>query len=198
MTNHERFKSAYKNVKMPDNLQQNLKEMEEMENNGKAIKRTAFIPALLAAAVILAGSGTVCYAADLGGFRTTVNMWINGNKTPAELTEEQPGQFTVRYTDNSGEEQTIGGGGVVIDGNNNERPATADEYLSQLNENPNVEKTDDGKWILYYKDQKVDITDRFVDGYCHVVLENSETGKKIYCTISEDGSYSTSPNGFIK
>ena len=75
-----------------------------------------------------------------------------------------------------------------------DRPLTEDEIMEQINQ-PDVEYEDDGSVWLYYKDQKLDITDRFEDGICYVKLTDGKDVK--YLTIKYNDGYAMSDSKYV-
>lgn len=61
----------------------------------------------------------------------------------------------------------IGGGGVAINPDGTERPLTEEELWDEINA-PEVEYEEDGRVVVYYLNQQLDVTDKFVDGVCYV------------------------------
>lgn len=151
---------------------------------------------LLCAAVILIFSiSTVCYAADVGGIRRTIQLWIHGDQTDA-IMEIQDGQYQVTYEDQQGNLHQQSGGGIAIEPDGSERPVTEEEILEHLN-NPEVEYKDDGTVWVYYRNQSLEITDRFdADGVCYVQLKNGDD--ILYLTVRYQDGYSTSTNAFVQ
>lgn len=151
---------------------------------------------LLCAAVILIFSiSTVCYAADVGGLRRTIQLWIHGDQTDA-IMEIQDGQYQVTYEDQQGNLYQQSGGGIAIEPDGSERPVTEEEILEHLN-NPEVEYKDDGTVWVYYRNQSLEITDRFdADGVCYVQLKNGDD--ILYLTVRYQDGYSTSTNAFVQ
>lgn len=151
---------------------------------------------LLCAAVILIFSiSTVCYAADVGGIRRTIQLWIHGDQTDA-IMEIQDGQYQVTYEDQQGNLHQQSGGGIAIEPDGSQRPVTEEEILEHLN-NPEVEYKDDGTVWVYYMNQSLEITDRFdADGMCYVQLKNGDD--ILYLTVRYQDGYSTSTNAFVQ
>ena len=151
---------------------------------------------LLCAAVILIFSiSTVCYAAGVGGLRRTIQLWIHGDQTDA-IMEIQDGQYQVTYEDQQGNFHQQSGGGIAIEPDGSERPVTEEEILDHLN-NPEVEYKDDGTVWVYYRNQSLEITDRFdADGVCYVQLKNGDD--ILYLTVRYQDGYSTSTNAFVQ
>lgn len=134
------------------------------------------------------------YAADIGGIRRTVQIWLRGDQTNAVM-EVKDGHYTLSYEDENGEPQEMGGGGVAMDAFGRERPLTEEELLEELN-SPQVERLEEGSVWVYYRDQKMEITDKFVDGVCYVELKDGD--KTLYLTVDREGGYSMSPHGYVQ
>ena len=66
--------------------------------------------AALGAALVIAGSTGVAYAADLGGIRTTVNVWLHGEQKELEAVPDGSGGYEFYET---GSDEPIGGGGGI-------------------------------------------------------------------------------------
>ena len=148
---------------------------------------------LCAAVILILGMATVCYAADVGGIRRTVQLWIHGDQTTAVM-DIQNGQYNMTYEDAEGHTQQRGGGGVAINPDGSERPLTEQELLEHLN-SPEVAYKEDGSVWIYYMDQAMEITDRFdAQNVCFVQLKNGD--ETLYVTVKYQGAYATSPNAF--
>lgn len=142
--------------------------------------------------LVIALSG-VAYATDLGGIQRTVQIWFHGDQTDAVLVLEE-GEYTLTYADENGEEHVQQGGGKAFDIFGKERPLTEEELMMNIN-TPEVVYNDDGTVFVYYKNQKLDITDAFdEDGICYVELKDG--GTSIYMTVDLDGGYSMNTNKF--
>ena len=132
------------------------------------------------------------YAADIGGIRRIIQIWLHGDQTTAVL-DIQNGQYTL--TDEKGS-FIKGGGGVAFEPDGSERPLTEEEILEHL-EHPEVIYQEDGSIWLYYRGQKIDITDRFdEEGYCYLELQDGE--EVLYATIEKNGGLTTSPTAYLK
>ena len=87
------------------------------------------------------------------------------------------------------------GGGVAMDGLGNTRPLTEKELTEHL-ENEVTTDTIDGRMYLFYKEQKLDITDKFSDkDYCYITLKDGK--KSIYVTVTKNGGIATSENRYL-
>lgn len=166
MTEKERFQRAFAPLHASPDTLTEVMKMTEQKHGKRALRRAATIG--LAASLVLA-LGSVAYASDLGGIQRTVQLWLNGEMTDATLTVNE-GSYTLRYPDKDGSEHEMGGGGIAIE--------------------------DDGTVMIYYRDQKLDVTDKFdEDGVCYVQLEGGE--KTIYMTIKRGNGYATSTTKYI-
>ena len=189
MTDKERYKRTFSALRASQ-----LEFKEEMTMNKTKILPVRRLVSLCAAALMIAAMASVAYAADVGGIRRAVQVWIHGDQTNAVM-DIQNGHYLLSYEDENGETQTVGGGGVAIDAFGRERPLTEEELLEELN-SPKVELLEDGTVWVYYQDQKMEITDRFENGVCYVQLKDG--GKVLYLTVEADGGYSMSPHGYVQ
>ncbi|MBQ9625435.1 MAG: hypothetical protein IJR47_04925 [Clostridia bacterium] len=175
MTNKEFYKRTFSALRAP----------QEFTEERKMKKTTIFkklLPAAAAIVLVLIAS-TAAYTANVGGIQRKVQLWIRGDLTDATLNIEN-GNYTYTYTDENGQTQERGGGGVAFDWFGNERPLTEEEIIEHLNE-PEADFTEDGRIMVYYHNQAIDITDKFEDGVCYVELKDGE--KTIYATLKYDG-----------
>lgn len=150
---------------------------------------------LCAAVILIFSMATVCYAADVGGIRRTVQLWIHGDQTSAVM-DIQDGQYTLTYEDAEGNIHERGGGGKAFEADGSERPLTEEELMEHLNM-PEVEYREDGSVWIYYMNQAMEITDRFnEENVCYIQLQNGE--ETLYVTIKYNDGYSISPYAFIQ
>ena len=187
MTNRERYQRTFSTLHASEDF---LTEVTQMKQTNKGRKSTAL--RVIAAVAIIAVLATAAYAADLGGIRRTVQIWLHGDQTDAVL-EINGSEYTVTYTDENGnEKQSMGGGLAFEDGK--ERPLTEEEILEHLND-PEVFYNDDGTVTVYYLGQSIDITDKFDDdGICYVQVKNGDENR--YLTIKYNEGYCMSPYGY--
>lgn len=188
MTNKERYKRAFSLLRAS---QHDFMEVKSM-NQVKVLPVRRLI-ALCAAVVFVVAMATVAYAADIGGIRRTVQIWIHGDQTNAVL-DIRGKSYTLSYEDENGEPHSIGGGGVAIGVFGKERPLTGEEILEELNY-PEVVYQEDGSVWVYYHGQKLEITDKFVDGVCYVQLQ--EDDQTLYLTVTDQEGYAMSPHGYV-
>lgn len=117
---------------------------------------------------VVIGLGGSAYAMDIGGIQRTVQVWIHGDQTDATLVIEN-GSYSLDYEDEDGK-LVHRGGGVAINPDGTERPLTEEELWDEINA-PEVEYEEDGRVVVYYLNQQLDVTDKFVDGACYVQLQ---------------------------
>ena len=120
---------------------------------------------LCAAVILLLSTSIICYAEDVGGIRTTIQLWIHADQTTAVM-DIQNGEYTLTYEDADGTPREQAGGGVVVNPDGSERPMTDEEIMERVMQQvqmPEVDYKKDGSVWVYYMDQAIDITDQFND-----------------------------------
>ena len=193
MTNKEKYKQAFSVLQTSGEFSMEVEKMAMRQKHHKV----KTIAAAVAACIVLVGGAGTAYAANLGGIQRTIQLWINGDQTNATLEINNDGNsstYTIKIPDENGNSTEITGGGVAMDGDGVERPLTEDEIMEQINQ-PDVEYEDDGSVWLYYKDRKLDITDRFEDGICYVKLTDGKDVK--YLTIKYNDGYAMSDSKYV-
>lgn len=150
------------------------------------------ITGLILAACLVFTLAVTAYAADIGGIRRIIQIWLYGDQTTVVL-DVQGGQYTV--TDEEGS-FIKGGGGVAFEPDGSERPLTEEEILQHLDQ-PDLQHKEDGTVWVYYHGQKIEITDRFDEyGICYLELRDGET--VLYATIEKDGGMAISPVAYVQ
>ena len=190
MTNKEKYQKAFSVLHASDRCRMEAEDMMKMKKAN--YKKT--VAAAAAAAILLVGGTGTAYAANVGGIQRTIQLWIYGDQTTATLTANDDDTYTITYSDKDGNEKTTGTGGVAIQADGTEAPLTPEEIEEHLNM-PDVEYEDDGSVWVYYQDQKLDITDKFVDGVCYTKIEGKD--KTLYLTVKYDNGYAVSENKYI-
>ena len=154
---------------------------------------------LCAAVILLLSTSIICYAEDVGGIRTTIQLWIHADQTTAVM-DIQNGEYTLTYEDTDGTPREQAGGGVAINPDGSERPLTDEEIMEHVMEQaqmPDVEYKEDGSVWVYYMDQVMEITDKFnSDGICFLQLKDG--ADTLYLTVEYQKGYATSPMGFVQ
>lgn len=190
MTNKERYQRTFSTLHASDYF---LTEVYQM-NTRKHIS-TRRLVSVCAAAVLVIAMASMAYAADLGGIRRTIQLWIHGDQTNV-VWEVQDGEYRASYQDADGNTHEIGGGGVAIDEDGTERPLTEEALLSHM-DHPNVEYLGDGSVWVYYRSQSIEITDSFdTDGICYLLLKDGND--PLYMTVKYDNGFATSPHGYVQ
>ncbi|MCH5351939.1 MAG: hypothetical protein J1E06_00480 [Acutalibacter sp.] len=175
MTEREQYKRMFSVIRPSPDFSL---EVTEMKTGRKSVRA---LVAVCIAILLVIGSVTVAYAADLGGFRQMVQVWIKGERQVIEI--EQVGEGHFQWTDENGDTQR--GGGVIQQDNGDVLPLTIDEWAQQMSDFGFAEKADDGRVWFYYKDYKEDITEQVAnDGIAKIKLE--EDGKPLYITVKDN------------
>lgn len=190
-------RKLYEAIGEVDDKYLDMIDTSEMENKIIILKQKKpiclkKITSFILAACLIFTMAVTAYAADIGGIRRIIQIWLHGEQTTAVL-DIQNGQYTL--TDEEGS-FIKGGGGVAFEPDGSERPLTEEEILAHL-EHPEVIYQEDGRIWLYYRGQKIDITDRFdEEGYCYLELRDAE--EVLYATIEKNGGLATSPTAYPK
>lgn len=189
MTNRERYKRAFSALHSSGQFSLEVEDMKQIQ---KRHRKNVAVAAAVACAIVI-GTGGTAYAADIGGIQQKISMWLHGEQTEVDVTQNGQngyGGYTFTYTQD-GETNSFGGGGVSIDDNGNETWLSADEVAEEMNRSADIDVDEDGRvWICYY-DQKVEITDSFDEnGVCHLTLTHEDETIYLEITKDEDGGYS--------
>ena len=190
MTNKEKYKEAFSAVCPSDEFSLEVEKMKKIRK--QHIFKT--MAASIIGGMIFMASATAAYAMDVGGIQRTIQMWIHGDSTNVTIEFDGDGSYAMEYTDADGNEQFRSGGGVALLPGGREVPLTEEELMEQLMM-PEVEYKDDGSVWVYWFDQKVDITDKFVDGVCYVELVRGE--ETMYVTVKYKDGYAAGPHKYL-
>ncbi len=109
MTDKERYKRTFSLLRAS---QEDFMEVKAMNDNVRILP-VRKLAALCAAVVLVVAMATVAYAADVGGIRRAVQIWIHGDQTNAVL-DIRGNSYNLSYEDEDGNPRSIGGGGVAI------------------------------------------------------------------------------------
>ena len=196
MTDKERFQETFKYLHAsPEIITEVLNMSEEKRvisvNRKRNIGRVA---AAVAALVIAVGSGSVAYAMDLGGIQRIVQVWIHGDQTDAVFTVNE-GEYTLEYENEEGNLVQQSGGGIAFEADGTQRPLTEEELWEDVTA-PDVEYKEDGTVWVYYKNQELNITDKFENEICYLQLEDGDEVK--FLTIKYQNGYAMSPHGYVQ
>lgn len=189
MTNKQRYQRTFSALHASEDC---LMEGMTMKH-GKKIYVSRLAAACLAV-VMIVGLASVAYAANVGGIRRSIQLWINGDQTDAVL-DIQGSEYTVTYQGQDGASHEFGGGGVAIDDDGSERPLTEDEIMDQL-DSPDVQYREDGSVWVCYRDGETEITDRFDEnGVCYVQIKTDDG--PLYLTVKYKGGFASSPHSYV-
>lgn len=195
MTNKEKYQRTFGTLHASDAF---LTEVNHMNEKKQFPSRR--LVCLCAAVILIFGLATAAYAADLGGYRRTIQFWFRGEQIEADW-QAQDGEYTIAYEDADGNVHTQSGGGVAIDDDGSERPLTEEELLEEATrQGPQVEyNLKDGveTVTLYYRDQVIDITDKFDENGCFYITLD-EDGHPLYVTVEYHGGLSASSTAYVQ
>lgn len=197
MTNKERYQQAFSVL----HASEHTKEALNMETGNvvkyESKKRFSKAVVIAVAAALLLALTTIGYAADVGGIRRTVQIWLHGDQTDAVL-DIQDGSYTLLYEDAEGQTHEQQGGGTAYDFFGRERPLTEEEIMEHINA-PSVERLEDGSVWVYYRNQSVDVTEEIDEnGICYVQLKEGSHTLYLTLKVYDDGScgYATNKHSF--
>lgn len=196
MTDKEKFQKTFDKLHAsPDVLTEVLNMTTEKKivpiRRKRHMTKAAVAVATLA---LIFGSGSAAYAMNLGGIQRIVQIWIHGDQTTATFTVEN-GTYSLEYKDADGNDVQQEGGGIAFNQDGTERPLTEEELRSHINM-PEVQYEDDGRVIVYYLNQQMDITDKFKDNICYLQLQVD--GEIQYMTIRYKDGYYMSPYSYVQ
>lgn len=176
--NQQRYRQAFSSMKIPASVNLN-KETKNMNYFWMGKKMAA---AAAAALVLMTGAGV--YASDLGGVRSAVSGWFEGEKEDFEAVPN--GGHGYDFYKQGEDEPEFGGSGVEIDRFGNETPLSAQDVL----ENRAVDvRIVDGKVLLDVYERTFNISQWCQEGET-AYFKASVEGKPLYLKveIEEEGS----------
>lgn len=169
----ERYRSAFDAVS--DDLQ--------FDPGHRTYKYSMSLPARIMTVIcIICLSFAGAYAAD-EEFRNEFTIWIQGEGTSMHVTPVDDLTYEIGFTKPDGEEITAEACTDV--------PRDA-EYIAEIYNNLAVtEKDSRGRFMFYYKNHKIDITDRFREFGAVTEIDGHEWILADYCYLECDGLYCT-------
>lgn len=196
MTDKERFQKTFKHLHAsPEIITEVLNMSEEKRVISVNRKRNmGRVAAAVAVLMIAVGSGSVAYAMDLGGIQRIVQVWIHGDQTDAVFTVNE-GEYTLEYEDEEENLVQQSGGGIAFEADGTQRPLTEEELWEDVTA-PDVEYKEDGTVWVYYKNQGLNITNKFENEICYLQLEDGDEVK--FLTIKYQNGYAMSPHGYVQ
>lgn len=151
LDNQKRYRQAMNILQDPEPVR-----IEDLQKRERIpMKKTKTMAITAAAALICFFGATGAYAADVGGFRTMINGWFNGEQVEIEAIPDGKGGYN--FTTSDGQE-IGGGGGVEIDRFGNEIPLSAQDVYEDFAQSVQYE---DGRVILTDHEKSADLTDLF-------------------------------------
>ena len=186
MTNKEKYKQAFSGIRISDETNMGTTKKAYADKKKKLYRMAVGF----AASVVLFTASVTAYAADIGGIRSIIQVWIQGEQTDATINFGD-GTYTMEYTDDKGISHQQGGGGYAYGHDGIERPLTKEELMDNFN-SPEVVYEKDGSVWVYYFEQKINITDKFKDNICYLKLVRED--KTLYMTIKYKGAFTISYN----
>lgn len=190
MTNREKYKNAFSVLEPSDNISWEVKKMKALKK--KKMKKAA-VAAVAVVGILALGSGSA-YAANIGGIQRQIQIWTHGEQTEATITFDGKGGYTQSYVDEDGNVCESGGGGVAYDIFGRERPLTEEELMEEALTDDLQVMQEDGKTMIYFRDQVIDITDKFEDGVCYIEVDGGD--KHYYVSVLENGNTCISEDKF--
>ncbi len=187
MTNRERYRKAA-NLVAPSremNLMAYVEEQTMKKTNRRPMRRVMLVCACV---ILVLALGVGAYAADVGGVRKSVGIWLHGDMTEVTIEQVAEGQFAVIYPD--GSKRMTGG---MSGGMNGMRGLTLDEITEYLRSSVEAEQDEDGRIWLYLRDHKIEITDQIAQrGVAQVKVKDGLLPDYITLIWEGDGGYSVS------
>lgn len=187
MSNKELYKQAFSALQMTDNI--SLEESRMSIIRKKVAFRTALAVAAAALMIIIVGGGTA-YATNLGDIQSKFDLWINGKQGGAFFQYDGKGGVVIEYVDQNGNRRQLWG----WEDPDHPEPLSFEEekeIIDDLYNDVNVEFLG-GVVTLYFQDQVIDLTDKFVNGECELVLHGSNNYEVCTTINYNDKSVTTS------
>ena len=189
MTNKERYKQAFSVLHTSDQFSVEVENMSRL-NKKHNMKVAA---AALAGCILLTGGTGTAYAANVGGIQRTVQVWLHGDQTTANMTVSDDGTYIIECPDENGETREISGGGINIEADAAERPLTVRNLRKRAS---GCGICGSGTVWLYYKNQKIEITDKFKDDVCYVKVQDGD--ETLYVTVKYQNGLAYSNEKYVE
>ena len=189
-TNSERYQASFDKLHLSDDFRMRLAQnLEKEREDSKVNNIRAFSIGRIAAiaAVFTLACGSVCYAADLGGIRTTISLWIHGEKESVEVQDMGDGAFA--WTDENGENH--GFGGYSYTEGEEIKSMSAEDMSAYMNNSAELEFKED-RILFHYHNLTEDVTDRISPDKKLYVHVEDPANPNTYFGFSEigQGTYS--------
>ncbi len=195
MTNSDRYKASFDNLHLSGDFRMRLAQSLEKEREDSKVRNIrAFSIGRIAAivAVCTLACGTVCYAADLGGIRTTIRMWIHGQDESVDVLDTGDGSFV--WTDENGENHGFGGYSMTEGGEIT--TMSAEEIAACMNNGAEL-VSEEGRIFFCYRNIREDVTDLIGSDHTLYVHISDPSNPNTYFGFGDigQGSYSTDCSG---
>lgn len=183
MTDRERYKKA-SDIITPSEGMDIMRYVEEKEmEKKKSFRPLRKLAAVCAALVVVLGLGSFAYAADLGGIKHPINVWLHGELTEVTIEQVGEGQFEVTYPD--GHKRSTGG--MVAEGGQM-RGVNMEEIKDHLLTEVDATQDENGKYWIYIRDHKIDITDQIKEkGFAQVKVKDGILADYITVVFYDNG-----------
>lgn len=185
MTNKERYLQAFSALYASADFSMEVETMQQTAKQHRIRKAAA----LMSLCLILFGSATAAYAADVGGIQRSVQVFFCGDQTDATIHCDHTA--AVSYDVHHYGHHTSGSTGPAAE--------VTDADLVPETAVPDVTYADvtyesDGSVWVCWNGQRTNITDKFDDGLCYItLLDGAETA---YMTIEYGGCHTISTHRY--
>ena len=191
MTNRENYRRAAELI-CPTPADQIIQYVE-----GKTMKKSRrplrAVVTVCAALVLVIALTAGAYAADVGGFRHTMNVWLHGESVEVEIRPTGEGSFDLIYPDGT----VRNSGGLAEDGHGGMRPLTEEEIREEIMNAVEAEQDEDGRIWLYLRDHRIDVTDQIeANGWAQVKVKDGLLADYVTLVWEGDMGYSVSTGHF--
>ncbi|MCR4792740.1 MAG: hypothetical protein K5871_08315 [Lachnospiraceae bacterium] len=159
--NKDRYQRTFNSLHLSDDFRDKIMESPDDNGRGKIMNfRSIHGISRVAAAVatvftIALGSAGVCYACDLGGIRTNLGLWMNGELRNVDVYDAGDGSYVI-YDETGNTQQAMGG--LIIDEDGSQTQMSAEELAGYMNNECHLDNVD-GRMIFSYKNLSEDVTD---------------------------------------
>ena len=192
MKNSDKYKQAASRITPSANMNV-MNYIEEKET--KRMMKTPVLRRALAVCMSLLfaiGFGYTAYAADFGGIRRPIDLWLHGSMDEVTIEDAGDGQFNITYSD--GSVHSVGGFAYEGDA---ARPLTEDEIIDLLLKQAEVEQDENGSYWLYLRDHKIDITESLLkQGYAQEKIQDGFLADFITVVLHDEDSWGVMTDHF--
>ena len=172
MSNKEKNKKAFSVLETSTEFSLEEKQMTIIRK--KVVARTILTAAAVLLFIIIVGGGTA-YATNVGDIQRKFDMWFRGKQGSAVINYDGEGGVSVDYVDEYGNTHPLQG---WTDPDHPEplTPEEEEEAISEAYNEVRVDFSPYGRVTLFYQDQIIDISDKFIDGICDIYVRGKPYG----------------------